>query len=73
MGDNKGTVTVYRVLSPPLITHMGPLQQTERLKAAIMSSCDPLALQKLKECEKEGLVEKTVVAKDVSASQTLMS
>ena len=49
VGDSKGVVTVYRVLSPPLITHMGPLQQFERLKSAVMSSCDPVTLQRLKE------------------------
>ena len=54
VGDSKGAVTVYRVLSPPLITHLGPRQQTERLKAAVVASCDPVALQKLKEFESKG-------------------
>jgi hypothetical protein len=34
VGDNRGAVTVYRVLDPLLITHAGPMQQTARLKAA---------------------------------------
>ena len=51
VGDNKGAVTAYRVLDPPLITHMGPIQQSERFKAAIFSLCDPATLTKLKEDE----------------------
>lgn len=73
VGDNKGTVTVYRVMSPPLITHVGPLQQTEKLKHAVMGACDPAALQRLRESEKEesekgaasvGLVAESTEAKE---------
>jgi hypothetical protein len=32
VGDNRGAVTVYRVLDPVTITHEGPVQQTGRLK-----------------------------------------
>lgn len=35
VGDNRGTVMVYRVISPQTITHEGPLQQTMKLKNAI--------------------------------------
>jgi len=51
VGDSRGAVTVYRVLTPPLITHMGPVQQAERLKAAVMASCDPVSLLKIREGE----------------------
>ena len=49
MGDSSGAVTVYRVLSPTLITHLGPLQQTEGLKAAVLVSVDPSILAILKD------------------------
>ena len=32
VGDNRGAVTVYRVLDPITITHEGPVQQMGRLK-----------------------------------------
>lgn len=41
VGDNRGTVTVYRVFDPVTITHLGPLQQYEKLKSAIMNQTDP--------------------------------
>lgn len=49
VGDNSGAVTVYRVLSPTLITHLGPLQQTEGLKAAVLGSADPTILALLQD------------------------
>ena len=51
VGDSKGAVTVYRVLTPPLITHMGPRQQYERLKAAVFGSVDPVSLARLREID----------------------
>lgn len=41
VGDNRGTVTVYRIFDPVTITHQGPLQQTMKLKAAIKRLTDP--------------------------------
>jgi len=35
VGDNRGTVMVYRIISPMTITHEGPLQQTLKLKNAV--------------------------------------
>ena len=32
VGDNRGAVTVYRILDPITITHQGPVQQMDRLK-----------------------------------------
>jgi hypothetical protein len=41
VGDNRGTVTVYRIFDPVTITHLGPLQQYEKLKKAILKQTDP--------------------------------
>ena len=41
VGDNRGTVTVYRIFDPVTITHLGPLQQYEKLKKAILQQTDP--------------------------------
>lgn len=35
VGDNKGAVTVYRVLQPSTITHLGPLQQAAKLMRVV--------------------------------------
>jgi len=40
VGDSNGALTVYRVVDPVIITHMGPVQQTEKIKAAV-ASLDP--------------------------------
>jgi hypothetical protein len=32
VGDNRGSVTVYRIFDPLTITHDGPLQQAEKLQ-----------------------------------------
>ena len=32
VGDNRGAVTVYRIVDPITITHEGPIQQMNRLK-----------------------------------------
>ena len=54
VGDSHGALTVYRVIDPVIITHMGPVQQTERLKSAI-SALDPSVAELLKNLEaKEG-------------------
>ena len=40
VGDSNGALTVYRVIDPVIITHMGPVQQTEKIKAAV-TALDP--------------------------------
>jgi WD40 repeat protein len=40
IGDDKGTVTVYRVLNPITITHEGPKQQEQKLENAIAAFGD---------------------------------
>jgi WD40 repeat protein len=50
VGDNKGTVTVYRVIDPVVQTQMGPLQQTEKLKNAV-AALDPVAAELVKKVE----------------------
>jgi hypothetical protein len=47
VGDNRGTVTVYRVSKPVLITNEGPVQQMDRLRDAILRQSDPLEAVKL--------------------------
>eukprot|EP00605_Chrysophyceae_sp_TOSAG23-4_P002671 GSChrysophyteH1.ASY1.ANO1.2947.1 assembled CDS len=51
VGDNRGTLTVYRVIDPVIITHMGPVQQTEKLKTAI-AALDPSVAELLQTLEK---------------------
>lgn len=41
VGDSRGNVNVYRVFDPLTITHLGPLQQFQKLKAAIVRQTDP--------------------------------
>lgn len=41
VGDNMGVVSVYRVSNPVSITHEGPLQQTDRLRRAVLKHTDP--------------------------------
>ena len=40
VGDSNGALTVYRVIDPVIITHMGPVQQAEKIKAAV-AALDP--------------------------------
>lgn len=47
VGDNRGNVIVYRVFDPLTITHLGPLQQFQKLKAAIVRQTDPSMAQPL--------------------------
>ena len=47
VGDNYGTVMVYRVIDPVTITHEGPLQQTQKLKSAVNKLVDPSNAAKL--------------------------
>ena len=47
VGDNRGTVTVYRIFEPVTITHLGPLQQYEKLKKAIVQQTDPASAASL--------------------------
>jgi WD40 repeat protein len=35
VGDDKGAVTVYRIVDPVTITHEGPKQQADKLNAAV--------------------------------------
>jgi hypothetical protein len=41
VGDNRGTVSLYRIFSPVTITHQGPLQQIAKLKQAVVLQTDP--------------------------------
>lgn len=36
VGDSNGTVTVYRVMEPVVVSGLGPLQQTEKMKNAVL-------------------------------------
>lgn len=54
VGDNKGCVTVYRVIEPVVVTQMGPRQQEEKLKTAIVN-LDPAAADLLRSMESKGM------------------
>ena len=41
VGDNRGAVTVYRVLHPTTILNNGPTQEKQRLRAAVLVQSDP--------------------------------
>ena len=41
VGDNRGAVTVYRILQPITILNNGPTQEKQRLKAAVIGQSDP--------------------------------
>ena len=41
VGDNRGTVSLYRIFNPVTITHQGPLQQVNKLKHAVAMQTDP--------------------------------
>lgn len=51
VGDNRGAVTVYRVLQPVTILNNGPQQERQRLRAAVIGQSDP---HKIKFLESEG-------------------
>jgi hypothetical protein len=51
VGDNRGTVTVYRIFDPVTITHLGPLQQYEKLKKAILQQTDPASAANLEQVD----------------------
>ena len=53
VGDSKGCVTVYRVIEPVIVTQMGPRQQEEKLKAAIVK-LDPAAADLLRTTDSKG-------------------
>jgi WD40 repeat protein len=53
VGDNKGAVTVYRIIDPITITNEGPIQQGQKLKNAISSQSDPTNAAKLAAVEEE--------------------
>jgi hypothetical protein len=36
VGDSNGTVTVYRVMEPVVVSGLGPLQQIEKMKSAVL-------------------------------------
>ena len=54
VGDSKGCVTVYRVIEPVVVTQMGPRQQEEKLKAAVVN-LDPSAAELLRSMESKGI------------------
>lgn len=66
VGDNYGTVMIYRVLAPQTITHEGPLQQMLKLKNTVRKQVDPVTAARLAALE----VSKQVVSTG-SASQSL--
>lgn len=41
VGDDRGAVHVYRVFDPLLITLLGPVQQHDKLKTAVIKQTDP--------------------------------
>jgi WD40 repeat protein len=47
VGDNIGTISIYRVIDPVTIVHEGPLQQLQRLKAVLTKNLDPSQLEAL--------------------------
>ena len=49
VGDNKGAVTIYRVIDPVTITNEGPLQQLSKLKNAVIRLSDPATASKIDE------------------------
>ncbi len=49
VGDDRGTVHVYRIFHPLLITLLGPLQQYIKLKTAIIKQTDPAHAQALEQ------------------------
>lgn len=51
VGDDRGTVTVYRVFDPVTITHLGPLQQYEKIKKAIFQHTDPASAVSLENAD----------------------
>lgn len=53
VGDNNGSVLVYRIYDPVTITHEGPMQQTSKLKAAILRQVDPAISNHLISIEEE--------------------
>ena len=55
VGDSKGCVTVYRVVEPVVVTQLGPMQQEEKLKAAVFN-LDPAAADQLRSSEAKGEV-----------------
>jgi hypothetical protein len=67
VGDNQGTVMVYRVIHPTTITHEGPLQQTLKLKSAIAKQVDPSTSIKLTALDNPNM------HRDDSNSPTLVS
>jgi WD40 repeat protein len=57
VGDSHGALTVYRIIDPVVITHMGPVQQTEKIKAAV-AALDPSVAELLNNLNKEKNEEK---------------
>lgn len=49
VGDNKGNVNVYRVFDPLTINHLGPLQQFQKLKEAVLRQTDPAIASSLQQ------------------------
>ena len=53
VGDNNGSVLVYRIYDPVTITHEGPMQQTAKLRSAIVGQVDPTTVARLYALEEE--------------------
>jgi hypothetical protein len=51
VGDNRGAVTVYRILQPITILNNGPTQEKQRLKAAVIGQSDPSKIKFMTDSE----------------------
>ena len=51
VGDNRGAVTVYRILQPITILNNGPTQEKQRLKAAVIGQSDPSKIKFMADSE----------------------
>jgi hypothetical protein len=72
VGDNLGTVMVYRILEPVTITHEGPMQQTQKLKVAISKLVDPSNAAKLTALENIRAIGADVSAQDISEQEEMV-
>ena len=59
VGDNLGTVTLYRVVDPVTVLVEGPVQQTQRLKKCVCKLADPTDVTILTAPESKGLGRET--------------
>jgi WD40 repeat protein len=67
VGDSLGVVSVYRLLQPIAITHEGPLQQMEKLKASILRQTDPERAARLVESMSKAQGQGSGVVAEISS------